>query len=65
MLETLKERGLIPKSTQAIKILARGTLDKPLCVLAHDFSVAAVKMILLTGGEAILIERKPAPAKKQ
>ncbi len=63
-LETLKERGLIPKSTQAIKILARGSLDKPLCVLAHDFSVAAVKMILLTGGEAILIERKPAPSKK-
>ena len=64
-LETLKERGLIPKSTQAIKVLARGSLDKPLTVLAHDFSVAAVKMILLTGGSPILIERMPSPALKR
>lgn len=60
-LETLKERGLLGRGANAVKILARGSLDKPLTVVANDFSVAAVKMILLTGGEAILIERvKPS-----
>ena len=33
-----------------IKVLARGTLDKPLDVEADDFSPAAIKMIILTGG---------------
>lgn len=33
-----------------IKVLARGTLDKPLHIEADDFSLAAVKMIVLTGG---------------
>lgn len=33
-----------------IKVLARGTLDKPLNIEADDFSPAAVKMIVLTGG---------------
>lgn len=57
-LDSLKQKGLIPKNANAIKVLARGSLDKSLTVLAHDFSVSAIKMILLTGGEAILIERK-------
>ena len=52
-LSSLKKRGLIPPSTHAIKILARGTLDKPLTVIADDFSTTAIKMILLTGGNAI------------
>lgn len=33
-----------------IKVLARGTLDKALNIEADDFSPAAVKMIVLTGG---------------
>ena len=33
-----------------IKVLARGSLDKPLDVEADDFSPAAIKMIVLTGG---------------
>lgn len=33
-----------------IKVLARGVLDKPLHVEADDFSPAAIKMIVLTGG---------------
>ncbi len=53
-LEALKKRGLLPKRANAVKILARGTLDKPLTVIADDFSATAIKMILLTGGEAVL-----------
>ncbi len=52
-IENLKARGIVPKSTKQIKILARGMLDKPLTVIADDFSADAVKMIVLTGGEAI------------
>ncbi len=48
----LKERGLVPADTAFIKVLARGVIDKPLVVLANDFTPAAVKMLALTGGEA-------------
>ncbi len=51
---SLKSKGIVPKSVKQIKILARGMLDKPLCVIADDFSADAVKMIVLTGGEARL-----------
>ena len=47
----LRRKGLIPKKAAGVKILARGTLNKSLTVLAHDFSADAVKMIALTGGQ--------------
>ena len=53
--EVLKEKGLIPKNVRTLKVLARGTLNKPLTVEAQDFSLDAVKMIVLTGGKAIKI----------
>ena len=52
-LELIKERRLIPENVEYLKVLARGFIDKPLTVEAHDFSMDAVKMILLTGGRAI------------
>lgn len=52
-LESLKEKGIVAKSVKQVKILARGILDKPLTVIADDFSADAVKMIVLTGGEAL------------
>lgn len=51
----LKEMSLIPYDTAYIKVLARGMIDKPLKVYANDFSLAAVKMIALTGGEAVRV----------
>ncbi len=51
----LKKMSLIPYDTAYIKILARGMIDKPLRVYANDFSLAAVKMLALTGGEAIRV----------
>ncbi|MDE7329836.1 MAG: uL15 family ribosomal protein [Clostridia bacterium] len=53
-LEEMKTR--IPKfvkSTTYVKVLARGTLDKKLTVIADSFSIEAAKMILLTGGNAV------------
>ena len=52
-LNALKEKKLIQKNVGHIKILARGRMDKPLTVVAQDFSSAAVKMIVITGGRAV------------
>ena len=52
-LASLRARGLIPSDVGRIKILAVGTLDKPLTVKADAFSLQAVKMITLTVGQAI------------
>ncbi len=52
-INSLKNKSLIPYDTAYIKVLARGIIDKPLTVYANDFSLSAVKMIALTGGEAI------------
>lgn len=52
-LEALKEKGLITQKAKRVKILAHGTLTKPLTVKAHSFSIQAIKMIELTGGTVI------------
>ncbi len=53
-LEEMKKRiPAINRKATYIKVLARGTLDKKLTVVADSFSIEAVKMILLTGGNAI------------
>ncbi len=49
----LKEHRLIPYDTSYIKVLARGIIDKPLTVYANDFSLSAIKMIVLSGGKAV------------
>ena len=51
----LKEKRLVPYDTAYLKVLARGVIDKPLSVHANDFSLSAVKMIALTGGEAVKV----------
>ena len=55
-LEVLKEKKLVPPRSSALKVLARGQLDKPLTVEADDFSMDAVKMILLTGGRPVKLQ---------
>ncbi len=56
-LDTLKAKGLIAKNTAFVKVLARGTCSKSLSVIAHDFSIDAVKMILLTGGKVVKVAK--------
>lgn len=51
-LDTLKEKKLVSRKETAVKILARGRLNKQLNVVANDFSADAVKMICLMGGTA-------------
>ena len=52
-IEIMKSRALIPYDTLHVKVLARGTINKPLYVFANDFSLCAIKMLLLSGGKAI------------
>ncbi len=58
-LEALKKRvPYISKKATYIKVLARGRLGKALTVEGDDFSLEAVKMIVLTGGTVIRTCRK-------
>ena len=49
-LEALWAKKLVPSSVGYVKVLARGTLNKRLNVNLQDYSIQAVKMILLKGG---------------
>lgn len=49
-LESLIEKKLVSSKTGHIKVLARGVLDKTLHVVANEYSLQAVKMIILVGG---------------
>lgn len=51
--ENMRLKNLIPNEVGRVKVLANGILNKPLIVEADDFSVEAVKMIVLTGGRVI------------
>ena len=56
-LVSLQAKGLVDKKATACKILARGKLDKSLTIEAADFSLAAIKMIVLTGGKVVKVRR--------
>lgn len=58
-INSLKEKGLVDEQVSFIKVLARGRIDKPLMVYANEFSLSAVKMIALTGGQSIKVISKP------
>ncbi len=55
-LDSLRQHKLVPAGCGWVKICARGRLDKPLTVKANDFSVIAIKMIVLTGGHAVRVK---------
>ncbi len=53
--EVLKERGIVKKQLNGIKVLANGDLTKKLTVKAHMFSSSAVTKIEKAGGKAEVI----------
>lgn len=63
----LKRMKLIPEDTAYLKVLAAGTIDKPLTVYANEFSLSAVKMIALAGGQAVKVStvKERADGEKQ
>ena len=55
-LAVLKERGLISKKVGRMKVLADGSLSKPLTIKAEHYSIQAIKMIELTGGTVVILK---------
>ncbi|MDR0832081.1 MAG: uL15 family ribosomal protein [Bacillales bacterium] len=55
-LESLLERKLVKKTSNRLNIQFHGTLDKPLNIVADQFSMSAIKAIVLTGGNAYKVE---------
>lgn len=53
--ELLKEKGIIKKINDGVKILGNGDLTKKLTVKAHKFSKAAQEKIEAAGGKAEVI----------
>jgi len=53
--ELLLERGLVRKKAQPVKVLADGSLTKPLTVKAHAFSSKAREKLEALGGKAEVI----------
>ena len=49
-IEALWEKKLIPTSVGYVKVLARGMLGKKLNIELQDYSIQAVKMVILEGG---------------
>ena len=53
-LEEVKNRvPFFNRRATALKVLARGELDKKLTFVADDYSMDAIKMILLVGGTVV------------
>ena len=55
--QTLRNAGLVNGRWDGVKILANGTLDKKLKVVAHAFSQAAREKILKAGGSAEIVAK--------
>ncbi len=55
---SLERRGLISSSIGHVTVTEEGTLNKPLKIYANDITPTAVKMIVLSGGEAFRCHTK-------
>jgi len=57
-IEKMKEKGLVNKKTNYVKVLSRGVINKPMTIEANEFSLKAIKMIVLTGGSVVKLVSK-------
>jgi large subunit ribosomal protein L15 len=55
-LEAMKARGLGSRKDVPVKVLAKGSISKPLTVHAHGFSAAAREQIEAAGGTCQVVE---------
>jgi large subunit ribosomal protein L15 len=61
-IDALREKGLVPKNAELVKILGEGTLTKKLTVKVHKFSKTALEKLAAAGGSAEVLPTKDAPA---
>jgi large subunit ribosomal protein L15 len=62
--DTLKQKSLLKRTCDVVKILGMGDLTKPLNVSAHRFSASAKAKIEKAGGQATILTAGPAPVVK-
>ena len=55
-LQALKNKGLVGEQSNYLRILAKGSLTKPLKIEANEFTNAAKEVLKLSGGEAKKID---------
>jgi large subunit ribosomal protein L15 len=55
-LAALREKGLVPRKTELVKILAEGNLAAPLTIRAQAFSQTALEKIKQAGGTAEVVK---------
>jgi large subunit ribosomal protein L15 len=58
--ERMRERGLVRRGTQPVKVLGDGAVDKALTVSAHAFSASAREKLTAAGGSVDVLPRTPA-----
>ena len=63
-IEALKDKGLVPRAAELVKILGDGGTSKKLTIVAHYFSNSAKEKLEKAGGTARVIEqpKEAAPA---
>jgi len=57
-IQALKDKGLVPRSAELVKVLADGAFTKKLSVHAHCFSASAKEKLEKTGGKANIVDSK-------
>ncbi len=53
--EMLRSRGMIKRMGAGLKVLAKGDIERPLRVKAHQFSARAVEKIRAAGGDIEMV----------
>ena len=56
-LEQILERGLVSKSTELLKVLGNGTLERRLVVRAQKCTASAAEKIRAAGGEIVFLDQ--------
>jgi large subunit ribosomal protein L15 len=64
-IEALKDKGLVPRSAELVKILGDGETSKKLTIVAHYFSNSAKEKLEKAGGTARVIEQAKETAAAQ
>jgi large subunit ribosomal protein L15 len=59
--QILRDKGLVPKKAEVVKILGDGEITKKLTVKAHRFSKSATEKLQAVGGAAEILGGAAAP----
>jgi large subunit ribosomal protein L15 len=64
-IETLREKGLIPKNAHLVKLLGNGEITKALTIKLHKASKSAREKIEAAGGKLELMAEAASPAEAE